>query len=721
MSATSLLEFLRRELAPTPGRGGATLRLTLACVAATIPIFTHHIPHALLVMIIMYLITQEDTAATVIGSILGFIGWTIGVGLALLAWKISLDIVWLRLCFLIAFLFGGLFLKRVLTIGALGSAIGVPAALVMIVPDIAPPSPEVLTEFVLWIWWCVTLGLLVNIGVQLLFGRGDPLKLLQRELVTRLDTVAQTLRRLAGQNVAIPEHDSLRSLATAGMSRPLALLKTAAVTHAWAHERHEGLSAIITLTDRLVTSALALGTLPDLSQEPALRERLPNVADACEWMRRAFNEHRLPDDWVALADEKHAPPPFPLLEIERTLDQIALAVPRYSEELSHSDAAPAEKRTLFLPDAFENPEYVRFAIKGTLAAFICYLVFIGFDYPGIYTSVITCFVVALSTIGASNQKGILRFGGSAVGGLMGLIALVYLFPNIETIGGFWLVFGAGTAVAAWVNFGTPRISYGGYQIGLAFYKAVLQGFGPALSATVVRDRLIGIFFGLLVFGAIEQLLWPVRAQDALRARLAEILRMLADLARSATAGTRGLPSAILDHQSSADVAMTSNDVDAWRRRISQKVEDMQALIESSKFESGDLDIDQVQKRTGDGQLIFVLLLSLARDKHDLAHSDVVRATAVELDNTIATALQSLATRVAGNSQSALPNLKNMMDAFEHSVAAAPNLTERVTLYRALVAAIERLSFESLSTGQERHRSRSSNEEMFFEKRETQIN
>ena len=92
----------------------------------------------------------------------------------------------------------------------------------------------------------------------------------------------------------------------------------------------------------------------------------------------------------------------------------------------------SEKPGLFLPDAFENPEYVRFAIKGTLAAFICYIIFIGFDYPGIYTSVITCFVVALSTIGASNQKGILRFGGAAVGGLMGLIALVYLFPNIET-------------------------------------------------------------------------------------------------------------------------------------------------------------------------------------------------------------------------------------------------------------------------------------------------
>ena len=66
MTPAALLDFLRRELAPTPGRGSATFRLTLACLAATIPILTHRIPHALVVMIIMYLITREDTAATLI-------------------------------------------------------------------------------------------------------------------------------------------------------------------------------------------------------------------------------------------------------------------------------------------------------------------------------------------------------------------------------------------------------------------------------------------------------------------------------------------------------------------------------------------------------------------------------------------------------------------------------------------------------------------------------
>src|SRR4029434_4350402 len=104
----------------------------------------------------------------------------------------------------------------------------------------------------------------------------------------------------------------------------------------------------------------------------------------------------------------------PLMDIERTLDDIALAVPGRLNDASASGAVSAGKRSLFVPDAFDNPEYVQFAIKGTLAALICYVLFVGFDYPGIYTSVITCFVVSLSTVGASNQKGILRFGGAVV-------------------------------------------------------------------------------------------------------------------------------------------------------------------------------------------------------------------------------------------------------------------------------------------------------------------
>src|SRR5258706_11219499 len=156
MTGAALVEFLRRELAPTPGRGSATFRLTLACVIATIPILTHRIPHALIVMIVMYLITQEDTAATLVGSILAVAGVTLGLGTALLTWMVALDIAWLRIACFIGFVFLGLWLKRVLVVGALGSALGLPAALVMILPYVGPLPPESIVDYVMWIWLCVT-------------------------------------------------------------------------------------------------------------------------------------------------------------------------------------------------------------------------------------------------------------------------------------------------------------------------------------------------------------------------------------------------------------------------------------------------------------------------------------------------------------------------------------------------------------------------------------
>ena len=48
--------LLVRELAPTPGRGGATSAF-LACMAAAVPIRTARIPLALIVIVAMPLIT----------------------------------------------------------------------------------------------------------------------------------------------------------------------------------------------------------------------------------------------------------------------------------------------------------------------------------------------------------------------------------------------------------------------------------------------------------------------------------------------------------------------------------------------------------------------------------------------------------------------------------------------------------------------------------------
>jgi multidrug resistance protein MdtO len=682
VTAAGFLGFLRRELAPTPGRGGATFRLTLACVIATIPILTHRIPLALMVMIMMYLITQEDTAATLLGSILGVVGATVGLGGALLVWMVALDIPWLRIACFVGFVFAGLWLKRVLVVGALGSVLGLPAALVMILPDLRPLPPESLVESALWLWLCITLGLTVNLGVLLLLAPGDPLTLLQRELDARLRVVEHMLRELAGTTelAPSPSEASLEALATAGMSRPLALLKTASLTNAWARQRHETLATTITLVDRLVTDAGALRLLLVSSSSSApIRESLMRVADGCARARYAVGERRLPPPVEDPAPS--ASTPAPLADMERTLEQLSL-IARIEPP---SPAAKESRPRLLLPDATTNPEYVQFALKGALAALICYVLFVGFDYPGIYTSVVTCFVVSLSTIGSSNQKGLLRFGGAVVGGVMGLLALMYAFPNVDGLGGFWLVFATGTAVAAWINFGSPRISYGGYQTGLAFYKATLQEFGPALSATVVRDRLIGVAFGLIVFGIVEHVLWPARAADRMHARLADVLRSLAALARVAS--------------------QPPGDVDARRQLIAQQVADVQGFIESSKFEvgAGAADAQTVERLTADAQTVFLVLLAIARHAAAVATPpDAMRAAMSRVDHDAAMILEGIADRIRGGGAAPVIDVDPSGAALEQSVSAdtdgpgAAIPADSLPLYRELAATVSRMADDSRS-------------------------
>ena len=85
------------------------MRITLACLITITLVMMFRMPHSLVAFVIIYLITQEDTAATVLGSILGWVALTVGFWTALLALELSLDTPWLRICF-----FAALLLRRAL-------------------------------------------------------------------------------------------------------------------------------------------------------------------------------------------------------------------------------------------------------------------------------------------------------------------------------------------------------------------------------------------------------------------------------------------------------------------------------------------------------------------------------------------------------------------------------------------------------------------------------
>ena len=674
-----LLDFLRRELAPTPGRLGATLRLTLACTAATVPIMIHHIPHGLVVMIVIYLITKEDTTATVLGSVLAVLGTTLGFALALLAWQVALETAW-RLAFVFLFAAIGLYMARISVLGAIGSAVGVPASMAMVLPDILPvPNVEAMTEFVLWLWWCIVLGLAVNLGVQLLLSPGDPLTLLRRALAERFEAVEECVHRLLGRRGSGGPRSSLPSLTLltiAGSSEMLTLLQMASLRHAWARRHRPELGALIGLADLLVTAAAAVEAAPPLAPEGDTRARLERVAAECAHMAHALT---LPSAFwsdeprtVDLPAAPHAAA-IPALEaMERALGETVLAMQGTQRPASE----PPKTTSLLVPDAFSNPEYVRFAVRGGLACLICDFILVGFNYPGIYTSVITCFVVSLSTIGASMQKGVLRFSGAAVGGIMGIFALMYILPHVETLGGFWVVFATGTAVAAWVNFGSPRVSYGGYQVGLAFYKILLQGWGPVTALTVARDRIVGVALGLLVFGVLERVLWPVSASERRERRFVDVLRSLAALARL---GSR-------------DRAQTGPDreLDDQRHQVAHALGETQRLLDESKFELGVGELEAFQRRLGDVQIVFLLLLSLVY--HWRTHGRP--APALQFGEAVARHLDALAAshrESPADLEASLAAVSRALESPGAQTGGAAGASEQpLDLYRALVRLVSQL-------------------------------
>src|SRR6266404_5541936 len=175
-------------------------------------------------------------------------------------------------------------------------------------------------------------------------------------------------------------------------------------------------------------------------------------------------------------------------------------------------ATPRPKpKSLFVPDAFTNPAHVRFALKVTFAAMFCYIVYEAIDWTGIHTAFITCTFIALESTEATLYKGTLRFAGCVIGGALALFTIVFLMPHMETIASLVVVVAFACGIAGWVATGSERISYAGLQMAFAFFYSIFQGYAPDTDLDNVRNRVVGILFGLAVTGLVFQYVWPERA------------------------------------------------------------------------------------------------------------------------------------------------------------------------------------------------------------------
>ncbi len=565
---TWLWEFLKHELAPYPGRALTVARMVLAVTLVMIICNTFRIPYGFIGGIYALVISRESPRSTLnsAGAILLLTAGGVAYVLASVQFVVSVPL--LHFLWDMGSLFLAFYALTVVTnYGAfMGFALVISVA-VTIWDRHLPAGTNVADT--LWLLLVAVLAVVVTSGVELAFGRMRPGDDVVVPVADRLDAVRSVLISYAGRrpvDQAVEERVTrLGVLGTSALRRTLHRSD-------YSPQYRAQMSGVVALVGRLVDITTAL---TQLSFEPAGadQEHLRDLAVAVAGIRADLMRRRIPGPIpVSNEDEPHR---VPLLrEMEDTVALIPHAFAGYrsiDEYQAPSDEIPGPG--LIAADAFVNPEHFRFALKGFFAVSACYLFYNLTDWPGMSVTVmLTCFSTALSTIGSSRQRQVLRFAGFVVGGLLiGMGAQVFILPYVDSIAGFTVLFILVTTLAAWFMTSSPRLSFFGLQLGVVFFVIHMQKFARETLLLVARDRVAGVCLGLLMMWLIFDQLWSAPASVEMRRVFISTLRLLAQFAREPV---------------SADIGSAMQRTSALRETINTKLDTVRSLADGVLLEFG---------------------------------------------------------------------------------------------------------------------------------------
>ena len=532
-----LRDFLREELAPYPGRGALVARMVIAASIVMLVNMTFKIPYGAYAAIYALTTSRENPDATLRAVKTSVVWFAIAaayvlIGAVLFSGEPVLRLVWVLASLLLMF-----FLLSAVANHLAAARFGYLIAITLTLWD-SETRAEQKVVGTLWAIGSLSLANIIIAAVELIYIRLHPVDQVTSALVERLQCIVSLLRSLAAgvEDEASERH--ITQLATLGTSR----MRRDLLRSGYSPETNQQTGAIIALVGRLVDLG---ANLANFSAETSngVRRRFDQLGDRIESLSesmlggRASLEQQLP-----VEPAPSGTPPL-LVEMERTASVIAEVLSGSGSRGGYypppADRKPAQ--SFFVPDAFSNPDHVRFGIRGGLAAGLCYLTYNLVSWPGISTAITTCLLTALTTVGASRQKQVLRFAGALVGGvLLGFGAQMVVLPAINSIAGFLILFLAITIPAAWIAASGPRLSYFGVQIALAFYLMNLQEFKFQISLAVARDRLAGILLGLLAMWLVFDQLWGASAAVEMERTFVSTLRLLGSMMRAPVSRNPGV-------------------------------------------------------------------------------------------------------------------------------------------------------------------------------------
>jgi multidrug resistance protein MdtO len=563
-------QFLKHELAPYPGRAAVVGRMVLAATLVMIVCMTFRLSYAFQAAIFTLLISRESRRATLESSVTLLLFCGLGAAYLLTsAWFVisrpMLHLLWIIGSFFLAF-YGLSAMTNYLAAVAFAILIAVGAPLWD-----RYVSAETNVEDTLRLLLVELLGIAATAAVELAFSRWKPGDEIILPVAERLAALEKWLICYA-ENGPIDSDTAknITRLAMVGSSRLRRLLSRSNYPTLYV----EQMGAVITLTGRMVDiAANVVSPGAPLSEEA--RKRIRRLAENIGSIRADLLAEKVPHlpELPRESTVLHAGPFLP--EIERTVYLMVEALagsPSLKVYAPHASSADPPT-TLFVRDALSNSKHIRFALKGCLTATLCYVIYQGIDWPGISTSVTTCLLTALSTVGSSRQKQILRFAGAVVGGfVIGMGSQIFILPHVDSIGGFTVLFILVTALSSWFLTSGPRLSYFGLQLALAYYLIHLQEFAIQSSLSIARDRVVGVLFGLIMMWVVFDQLWGAPAVVEMRKALIESLRLLAELAREPV---------------SADLGIATDRYFSLRDTITKTFDSMRAFADGVLLEFGD--------------------------------------------------------------------------------------------------------------------------------------
>ncbi len=400
-SLSWLGEFLKHELSPYQGRTALLARMVIAATLVMVICMVFRIPYAFQGAIYALIVSRESSQAT-FKSATSILALT-GIGGAYLlasAWFVisipTLHLLWVIASFVLGF-------YAISTFKNFGASSTFAIMICVGVPlwD-RHVSAETNVEDTLWLCLASAIGVVVTVGIEILFSRIKPGEDLVAGVADRLAAVQHVLVCLAKNCPAdrLTQANVVHQ-AMVGTSMLRRILQRSAYVPHYA----EQMGAVIALTGTLVDLAANLRSPTHLSGDD--REQIRLLAENVGSVRSALLAEGTPHLNAFHVTQGNVPHAIPLVtEMERTV-QLMNEVLIGSQSLSVFAAQPSSgdpPRSFFVRDAFTNLEHIRFAVKGCLTAGLCYIIYNGMDWPGISTAVTTCFLTALSNVGSSRQK-----------------------------------------------------------------------------------------------------------------------------------------------------------------------------------------------------------------------------------------------------------------------------------------------------------------------------